>query len=192
MPDRRGVDRDEHARWTCPVWRDRVVEFISGMQPEMVVATTWSDYPNDDDEWAAGMDATIARIAPNTTHLVMLVDTPGAAANPQVCLSSNPTKLQRCTNSRERAVAVERTAVEVAVAERYGAVLVDPADWFCTVDRCPMVLGDLLIFRDADHITTFGAQWFEPLLAASVRPLLDPTWLETQRLPADRIVEPAP
>jgi hypothetical protein len=35
-----------------------------------------------------------------------------------------------------------------------------------------MILGDILLYRDADHLTTVGATWFQPLLEASIVPLL--------------------
>lgn len=175
---------------TCPVWRDRVVDFIAGQQPTMVVVTAWHEYDNDDDEWSGGLESTLSRIAPNTANLIVLADTPGAAADPQQCLSSNRTSMQNCSNRRERAVETGRIEVERAAAARFGATFVDPSDWFCTDDRCPMTLGDVLLFRDADHITTTGADWFAPLLEAAIRPILDGSWLDTQAIPENLIVSP--
>jgi peptidoglycan/LPS O-acetylase OafA/YrhL len=157
---------------TCPRWRDRVVEWITGHQPEMVIVTASSQYDNGDEQWAAGIDETLARLVPNTRHLVVLADNPGAAANPQECLSSNLTNVQRCTNSRQRALEPGRIAGEQAAATRLGATFIPTADWFCTDNACPMILGDILLFRDADHLTTAGATWFQPLLEASLVPLL--------------------
>ena len=176
---------------TCPAWRDRVVDFVADERPVMVVVSAWHDYDNDDEEWEAGLEATLRRFVGNTSHLVLLADSPGAAANPQQCLSSNTTSMQACTNSRERAVETGRIEVERAVAELVGSTYVDPSDWFCTDDRCPMTLGDVLLFRDADHITTTGAEWFRPLLEAALRPILEPEWLETERIRADAVVDPA-
>ncbi len=175
---------------TCPAWRDNVVDFIAGQQPTMVVVTAWHEYDNDDDEWSTGLESTLSRIAPNTGNLVLLADSPGAAANPQQCLSSNRTSMQNCSNRRERAVESGRLDVESAAAERFGATFVDPSDWFCTDVRCPMTLGDVLLFRDADHITTTGADWFRPLLEAAIRPILDDSWLDTQAIPENLIVSP--
>lgn len=175
---------------TCPAWRDAVVDFIADEQPTMVVVTAWHEYDNDDAEWETGLESTLSRLAPNTTDLVLLADSPGAAANPQQCLSSNRTSLQNCSNRRERAVETGRIAVERAVAERLDVAFVDPSDWFCTDARCPMTLGDVLLFRDADHITTTGADWFRPLLEAAIRPMIDDDWLDTQALAEHLIVTP--
>ena len=169
---------------TCPAWRDRVVAFLTELRPEMVVVTAWHDYDNPDAEWATGLDATLGRIAPTTEHLVVLADTPGASANPQECLSSNRSSMQSCSNVPERAVADGRVAVERQAAERFDAVFVDPSDWFCTDTGCPMTIGDILLYRDADHITTTGSTWFRPLLEAAIRPTLDRAWIDTQRIPA--------
>ena len=169
---------------TCPAWRDRVMTFLGELRPEMVVVTAWHDYDNPDDEWAAGLDATLARVAPTTEHLVVLADTPGASANPQECLSSNRSNMQACSNVAERAVDAGRVAIERAAADRFGALFVDPSDWFCTDTGCPMTIGDILLYRDADHITTTASTWFRPLLEAAIRPTIDPDWLATQRIEA--------
>jgi len=66
----------------------------------------------------------------------------------------------------------DRLAVERAAAKQVGAAFVDPTDWFCTADRCPVMIGDILIYRDATHITTIASSWFRPLLDASLAPLL--------------------
>jgi peptidoglycan/LPS O-acetylase OafA/YrhL len=173
---------------TCPTWRDNVVDFIAGQQPTMVVVTAWHEYDNGDDEWSMGLESTLSRIAPNTANLVLLADSPGAAADPQQCLSSNRSNMQNCSNRRERAVEAGRINVESAAARRFGATFVDPSDWFCAVARCPLTLGDVLLFRDTEHITTTGAEWFRPLLEAAIRPILDDSWLDTQAIPENLIV----
>jgi hypothetical protein len=46
----------------------------------------------------------------------------------------------------------------------------------------------VLLFRDTEHITTTGAEWFRPLLEAAIRPILDDSWLDTQAIPENLIV----
>jgi peptidoglycan/LPS O-acetylase OafA/YrhL len=157
---------------TCPRWRDRVVQWVAAHRPAMVIVTASSQYDNGDEQWAAGIDQTLSRLAPSTARLVVLADNPGAAANPQECLSAHLTDVQRCSNSRDRALEPGRIAGEQAAAGRLGATYVATTDWFCTATACPMILGDILLYRDADHLTTVGATWFQPLLEASIVPLL--------------------
>ena len=43
--------------------------------------------------------------------------------------------------------------------------VIDPTAWFCT-DACPAVIGNLLVYRDSNHMTTTYALALAPLLGA--------------------------
>ena len=157
---------------TCPIWRDAAARFIAAEQPDLVVVTAWSDYPNSDEEWATGLDETLARLAPATRQLVVLGDNPPSETRPNACLSNHLRDADACVSDRADVVPARRHAVEAASAARNGATFVDPSDWFCTAQRCPVMIGDILLYRDATHITTIASSWFRPLLEASLAPLL--------------------
>jgi hypothetical protein len=65
--------------------------------------------------------------------------------------------------------ASERSAVTAA-----GGVYVDPAPWLCTADRCAVIVANLLVFRDDNHLTTTYTSWLEPVLAEQVDAALAP------------------
>jgi len=153
---------------TCPIWRDAVIEFLAAEHPDVIVTTNWSDYPNPDDEWARGFDATIARLVPTTNNLVVLGDTPPADVEPATCLSANLRSVGNCTAERAEVTGGTRVRIESEIAARYGARFVDTTDWICTDTRCPIIIGDILLYRDATHITTVAAEWFRPLVEASL------------------------
>jgi hypothetical protein len=155
---------------TCPQWRDLAMARIAELQPDMVVVTAWAGYPNSDDEWSTGLQETLERIAPHTRDLVVLGDNPNTSAVPATCLSEHLTDATRCINRRERAVSPGRLAVEGAVAAANGGRFIDTSDWLCTAEACPVILGDILLYRDVTHLTTTGAVWLRPLLEASLFP----------------------
>jgi hypothetical protein len=49
---------------------------------------------------------------------------------------------------------------------------VDTSDWLCTATDCPLIIGDILMFRDINHLTTVAADWFTPMIEAVVMPYL--------------------
>lgn len=155
---------------TCPQWRDQAMARIAQLRPDMVVVTAWANYPNSDDEWRDGMRATLARIAPHTADLVVLGDTPNASDVPATCLSANLTRATRCNNRRERAAHPGRVVVEREEADAAGGRFIDTTDWLCTPEACPVMLGDILLYRDVTHLSTTGATWLQPLLDASLFP----------------------
>jgi peptidoglycan/LPS O-acetylase OafA/YrhL len=157
---------------TCPIWRDKAIGFIQSERPDLVIVTASAHYPNTDAEWSDGFDATMGRLAPLATHVLVLGDNPGAKEEPAGCLSSHINSVQSCSNSRRKAVETSRIAVEQAVAAKHGATFIDTSDWFCTDTECPTIIGDIMIFRDVNHITTVAAVWFRPLLEAAITPIL--------------------
>jgi hypothetical protein len=153
---------------TCPVWRDAAVEFIVAERPDVVIVAAWAGYPNPDDEWEAGLAETLGRIAPATNSLVVIGDNPPADVEPARCLSGNLHRADRCAADRAAVDPVDRHAAERRVASGYGARFVDTSDWLCGPQRCPLIIGDILLYRDTTHLTTAAAEWFAPLLAAAL------------------------
>lgn len=155
---------------TCPQWRDRAMARIAELRPDIVVVTAWAGYPNSDDEWRTGLRETLARIAPHTRDLVVLGDNPNASAVPATCLSEHLTEATRCINRRDRAAHPGRVAVEQDEALVAGGRFIDTTDWLCTPEACPVILGDILLYRDVSHLSTTGAAWLRPLLEAALVP----------------------
>ncbi len=75
-------------------------------------------------------------------------------------------------NTRVKAVETGKLEAERAIADQDGARFVDTSDWMCTATDCPLIIGDILMFRDINHLTTVAANWFTPMLEAVVMPYL--------------------
>lgn len=142
------------------------------MQPALVIITSSSLYPNSDSEWSSGFDATLSRIVPSARTVLVLGDNPGATGDPAACLAAHLRSTDSCATKRSRISIEQRVMAEHPVGRKYGAIYVDTTDWFCTPEACPMIIGDVLIFHDINHITTVAAEYFEPFLEAAVTPIL--------------------
>jgi hypothetical protein len=153
---------------TCPIWRDQAVSLIAAEQPELLLVSASARYPNDDEEWASGFDATLRRVVPNADHVVVIGDTPESSHEPSDCLARNLRSADRCASDREEVVASSRLEVERGIAADLGADYVDTTDWLCAGTKCPTMIGDILLYRDSTHITTVASSWFRPLLEASL------------------------
>ena len=49
-----------------------------------------------------------------------------------------------------------------------GGQYADLTDLFCTADRCPVIVGNTLVFRDDNHVTVEYATLLGPVLSALV------------------------
>jgi hypothetical protein len=157
---------------TCPIWRDKAVQFVANERPDLVILTGSRHYPNSDQEWSAGFTTTLGRLKDLTPRLLVLGDNPDSRAEPATCLSEHLTNVNACVNSRSRAVETGKLEAERSAAEQAGARFVDTSDWLCTATDCPLIIGDILMFRDVNHLTTVAADWFTPMLEAVVMPYL--------------------
>jgi hypothetical protein len=50
-----------------------------------------------------------------------------------------------------------------------GVTTIEPINWFCTVTDCPPTVGNLLVYRNADHMSTAYSAWLAPMLAPLFR-----------------------
>ena len=157
---------------TCPIWRDKAVQFIASEHPDLVIVTGSRHYPNSDQEWRDGFATTLAQLQGLTPRLLVLGDNPDSRTDPATCLSAHLTDVRACVNNRVKAVESGKLEAERADAEHAGARFVDTSDWMCTAVDCPLIIGDILMFRDVNHLTTVAAEWFTPMLAAVVTPYL--------------------
>ena len=72
-----------------------------------------------------------------------------------------------CTSSTgEQALAHRLTDVEREAADRAGAAYVAVDDLVCGPTRCPVIVGNLLVYRDNSHLSTPYVQWVAPELTA--------------------------
>ena len=159
--------------FTCPPYRDRAIDWIAEHQPDLVVvANSYTQYPADADEWAAGADETIGRLADASPHVVVIGDNPASTVDPPACLSGHLDDTSACATARDDAIRPDRISAEVAAARAHGVRFVDTTDWFCTATTCPTVVGNVLVMRDETHVTVAMAELLEPLLDAAVAPAL--------------------
>ncbi len=66
----------------------------------------------------------------------------------------------RSGTSRPRPDRTARAAVE-----RAGGSYLDVSPWICTRSTCAVVVGNLLVYRDDNHLSTSYPAWLAPLLA---------------------------
>ena len=107
-----------------------------------------------------------------TTNVAVLGDNPPAEFEPASCLSDHLRNVGACVAQRSDVVMSGRVAGEHDAATSVGASFIDTTDWLCTDAACPMIIGDILLYRDVTHITTAAAEWFRPLIEASLAPHL--------------------
>jgi peptidoglycan/LPS O-acetylase OafA/YrhL len=159
----------------CARWRANVVERLSTVQPDLIVMTAYRYKPgpaeeglNSDSVWKRGLETTLSAFRPTTTNILLLGDTPTPRDDVIQCLGNNLSNAGRCVRDRASAVKVGRLTVEAELAAQFDIDFEPTSDWLCTPTSCPVIIGDVLVYRDHNHITTTAAAYLTPLIEATV------------------------
>lgn len=111
------------------------------------------------------------------TRIVVVVDNPALGATDLGCLvddTANGGDPTRCAVDRKGSLGTG-DALEEAAKRTDGKVqMVDLTDLFCTETQCPLVIGNVIVYRDAHHMTATYARTLGPHLVERVAARLAP------------------
>jgi hypothetical protein len=161
---------------SCIEWRERALEWLSEEPPDVLLLAgagrVYKLVDSDgerllDDaalaEWQRGLAETLAAL-PESSSAVVLADTPLMRLNPVSCLEAGPGDMSACVTSRSAALGGGLDDVERSAAEAAGLAFASLSDLVCPYDPCPVVIGDVLLWRNADHITATFAEQLAPAM----------------------------
>ncbi len=162
-----GADGGAQPYRQCDQWRLRALDRIDEMRPDLVVmsARNHEGGPLDvdvtagpDQDWAAAWVATVNRIKRAGALPVVIPDTPVARRDVPACLAAYRTAIGRCHLDVYRSLLLPRQRIVRAMVQAHGARVVDSTAWFCTPTVCPAVIGDTVVYRDDNHLTSVYAK----------------------------------
>jgi hypothetical protein len=154
----------------CEVWRERVVDRLVALRPDLVIVASDQELPvvvdsDDDPELQGEAVARLIRRIPGAVAII--VDTPRSDHDVPACLAQHPKAIERCTTTRSAAFGWRYQLREAEAARLTGATLVDLSAVVCPTDPCPPVVGSMLVYRDHHHLTaTFARSLVDELGAA--------------------------
>lgn len=154
-------------RTGCVEHKESVMEYIASSEPDLVLISN-SVVPTVDENgvettqksWQAALEEYLGPIEEVSDAIV--ITGPPADKDMAQCYVRGGVPadcLGGITPLRELT-----TAAETGAAEATGAALVDTADLFCAVGRCPAVIGDIPVRIDRTHITVEYAEHLAPAM----------------------------
>jgi hypothetical protein len=156
----------------CEQWRGQIMARLTAEHPRLVVLSMSRRYRADfgftsyDPAWIDTLGRTVAQLRSTGATVLVL----GPAADPQSsvpsCLSGHLDDATACAPTRSVAVNSGGIADERAATTAGGGHYADLTDLFCTTERCPVIVGNTLVFRDDNHVTTEYAQLLAPVIGA--------------------------
>jgi hypothetical protein len=164
---------------SCQTWRLRAESWLRKHPPTVIIISNTRGYrlmgPDGhvlagtafEDSWRKGLVKTLANL-PRASSKVVLGDTPHMAADIPVCLQANLGDISACQSPRAKAWRVTHDDAEAAAAKQGGATFTSLSLTVCSYDPCPIVVNDMLMWRDAAHLTATYVAELAPAIAGIV------------------------
>ena len=149
----------------CAIWRTNSLKRIALAKPLIVVVAGTRGFATVDSKgrllsgsarsaaWRNGMKRTVAQLKLTSSKVLYIADTPASLVDPPVCLSAHPENALACATPVVNAIQIDWTRQEVSMTIDEGIAFIDPGLWICPTSPCPVVLGNLLVYRDSGHLT---------------------------------------
>ncbi|GGD72123.1 acyltransferase family protein [Microbacterium murale] len=166
---------------SCDRWKERVVEHLLADPPDLVVMSSYAHYVladvKDDAErlkmWSSGLASTIDRLRGAGIEVLIIADSPRFPTDPPTCVSTDVLDVTSCDGDREWAIDDALAAAERNVADASDATYVDLTDFICDAKICPVIIDDIFVYRDINHMTSTFVSYLTPALEPTLEDLLD-------------------
>ena len=169
---------------SCRAWRAEAIAEIDRNPPDLLVITASKSYRTQRVNgtgiapfrvprlWKKGIRR-LARQLPKKTKLLVLGDVPQNAGQPVDCLRGNRRDMSRCLARRlppgKRPVEVAQRTAARKTGQYFGSLYYK----ICSYDPCPLVQGDILMWRDKSHLTGTFARKLTPAVRQLITPYLE-------------------
>ena len=158
----------------CVQWRGDVMARLEKERPQLIVLDMSRRYGADfgftsyDRAWLDGLTRLVQRLRATGARVLVLSQVPDPHGSVPTCVSAHMDNTAACAPARIEGLNDGGIAAEKAATTAGGGQYAQLSELFCTADRCPVIVGNTLVFRDDNHITTEYAQVLAPLLTEMV------------------------
>lgn len=163
----------------CAPWREKVLKkmvqdrvkvvFVAHFDRSLSAATR---KPMWQKEWRDALTETMSGLRDRGITPVLMEDTPFPGQDIPSCLSRNYTDVPRCAFGPTSGIRADMTELRTDL-DNSGEHVVWVRQWFCTDTYCPPIVGNILVYRDNNHMTVEYARFIAPLLDEAVGPVVD-------------------
>ncbi len=158
----------------CEQWRSDVLARLEKERPRLIVLDMSRRYGADfgftsyDQAWLESLTRLVQRLRGTGASVLVLSQVPDPHSTVPTCVSAHMDDAAACSPARSDGLNDAGIAAEAAATTAGGGQYAELSGLFCTADRCPVIVGNTLVYRDDNHVTTEYAQVLAPLLTELV------------------------
>jgi peptidoglycan/LPS O-acetylase OafA/YrhL len=157
----------------CLEWRADVLKRVRNTQPAAVFVGNSRDYELWDNGrvvqsgeamtyWQEQLTQLLRTLDKRADRVVLLAETPFLNYDPIDCLADDD--ISNCDPPANIVIDGDYAALEAAAADDAGVTVLSANELLCPGTTCPVVADDIVVFRDAHHVTaSFMEHLAEPI-----------------------------
>ncbi|SNT13712.1 Peptidoglycan/LPS O-acetylase OafA/YrhL, contains acyltransferase and SGNH-hydrolase domains [Micrococcales bacterium KH10] len=164
---------------SCQIWNAGALEAIEEIQPDLVITSqnAWGGLrdPNDPqsgyipERMIDGLKERWRQLSDTDIPVIAIAGNPQPPDEMYECVAQNSNNLTDCVFGAEYDLA----EVQVEAASLVDAVsVVDLNRYICPNDRCPSVIGGVLLYRQGSHLTSTFVDSLTPVLEGAIMQVL--------------------
>nr|WP_231981915.1 acyltransferase family protein [Mycobacterium sp. E2327] len=157
----------------CEQWSAQIIDRLRVEHPRLVVFSVtrlyglagegvWAYSP----AWIDTLTRLVQQLRGSGAQVLVLGPIPDPHSVVPVCLSGHLDDALACSPRRSTAVNDPGIAAESAAARAGDGQYADLTELFCTADRCPVIVGNALVYLDRNHLTLEYSRLLAPVIGA--------------------------
>jgi len=174
--DPNAAEVEECQRWKAEL--SRKLTESEAYDAIIVTQRAWRHAPKDangdrsEDSMVQGLLGAWRTQTLRGTKIIAIRDNPIGDAGRAACVAQHLLLAnQFCV--LERARGLDTFDAQVPATEALlGSYLIDLSDYYCSPTECPPIIGNVVVYRDTNHITATFARTLAPILLAELREIL--------------------
>lgn len=136
----------------CAEWSKNVIEWLARERPDIVLI---SHSPGDTKVTPEKLAATWKPLLDMGLDVRHVRNIPWLPFHPGKCLEGTKDWMADCLPSRQKVLPQDNL---YAAAKILNVKTLDFSDYFCDANRCPVMIGGVLVYRDSHHMTATFAR----------------------------------
>ncbi|ORW84647.1 acyltransferase [Mycobacterium sp. IEC1808] len=162
----------------CGQWRGQIMDRLRAEHPALVMVSVFrgytathsngfrSGFTSYDPAWNDGLTRLVRQLRETGAKVLVLGPLPHLTTSVPGCLSEHLEDATACSPPMSYAFDRPGMAAEAAAVKAGGGQYADLSELFCTAKRCPVVVGNTLVYVDAGHLTLEYSRLLAPAIAA--------------------------
>ncbi|MCT9623795.1 acyltransferase [Pseudarthrobacter equi] len=138
----------------CLKFNEQNMETVLEMKPDLVLTTSTQTFgdPAAPELLDEGWIRQVQRLNNAGIPVVGVRDTPRMPGATPDCLLENPDTPETCGSSRAASFAAE-SPTDAAAGRLPNTSFMDLTRFFCSDDFCPAIIGNVIVYKDNNHVT---------------------------------------